>query len=850
MNPDTLQDLAAALRDRGRRPAVGLRRDFGARWWTYRQLYEATCAAAALFRDRDVQQGQRVLLWASNCPEWVACLLGAALRGVVVVPLDEGASLDQARRIATEVEAVLVLHGEDQDGAALGVRAEPIHVVSPGCAGSHEHLLVPVQPDAEAVILFTSGTTMRPKGVILTHRNLTAQMGAVQRFGGMVRFGRVRIMVLAPLSHSQGLLLGICIPLWVGLTVLYSGSIEPTHLVRTIRDNRVTMLSTVPRVAQTLAATLRRMPSPGRRGGTLDERMARWRRPLLRRLVVRRNVHRMLGNQFRVLFVGGADLSPADEEFWRLAGCMVIQGYGLTETAAIVSVNRVRGGRLGSIGKPLAHQTVELAPDGEILVRGPNVAAGYLGGDPGDSSSIQDGVLRTGDLAVRDSRNRLYFVGRKKDIIVTSEGFNVHPDEVESVVRGIEGVRDIVVMAREREGTVGVHAALLLHDGADIGRIVQRANRQLESHQLIRSWSVYPDDDFPRTSLLKVKRPEVAERLRTAAPSNDEEPAPTLEAILALGDRDRRLRLLAAHLATGPLANGNGHGTPTLREVGLSSLETVELLSLIETRTGVPLDRVAVSPEADLRDLAALVTNRGAEEAESSRLPIEPPAWSRRRIGRLLRGVTQPVLGRLWARRWGRPLVSWTAPDAALTGPVIIAAAPHRHYHDGFAVYHALPRRLRRNLVVVTNYRFDEASAPTQAQGRRRRRQIRRMYGLILPLSFDFVILPHAGTTRYGLYDLGRLIDQGRSPLTFPKGLFMGPDDLRRHDPGVAMIALETQTPVLPVWLEQNDGFNERRRGRRRPVVVRVGELIAVTRATSREELVERIESAFNELAT
>ena len=324
----------------------------------------------------------------------------------------------------------------------------------------------------------------------------------------------------------------------------------------------------------------------GREGGpTIAERAQAIRFFPWRRHVLFLASRSRLGNSLGVVLIGGAALDPEDERFWYECGYVLVQGYGLTETSALLSVH-VSGPfrrRLGPIGKALPHQEVRLAADGEIWVRGPNVS---------NAESDSDGWLHTGDLATQDRRGQLWFRGRKKDIIVTPEGLNVCPDDVEAHLRACAGVRDAVVLEQPGPGGIGIHAVLLLDRGVSAEAVVGTANHALEPHQRIRSWTIWPAEDLPRTSLLKVQRDEVARTVRDQAsrsaaclPSDlspgGPDQVPSIEEIAAESDRRRRLELLARRLAHGP--SGLAHptlGDMSLEELGLGSLDVAELLNL------------------------------------------------------------------------------------------------------------------------------------------------------------------------------------------------------------------------------------------------------------------------------
>jgi long-chain acyl-CoA synthetase len=233
-----------------------------------------------------------------------------------------------------------------------------------------------------------------------------------------------------------------------------------------------------------------------------------WRRALFS------SVHKRFGGHFRFFISGGAYLPPNLETRWENMGFRVMQGYGTTECAPIVSVMPYHEHAYGTIGKPLPGVQIRIADDGEILVHGPNVALGYWKNPEATAAAFQDGWYHTGDLGYQDARGYLYIKGRKKNLIVLSNGLNVYPEDIENALLTNTAIKDAVVIGLTENGHEPVvHAVLLMDDSAQARAVIQQANKQLASHQQVRGFTIWPEQDFPRTHTLKVKRPELLEML-------------------------------------------------------------------------------------------------------------------------------------------------------------------------------------------------------------------------------------------------------------------------------------------------------------------------------------------------
>ena len=352
-----------------------------------------------------------------------------------------------------------------------------------------------------------------------------------------------------------------------------------------MKKRRVSVLVSVPKILDVLAEHVRRTVPGGTDAPPRREHVARrwWRY---------RAVHRAFGPKFWAAVVGAAPLEPALEEFWSRLGFLVIQGYGLTETAPIVSLNHPFAARKGSVGKALPGVEVKIAPDGEILVRGDNVTRGYFGAGQEASEAFEDGWLHTGDIGELDANRQLFVRGRKKEMIVTPEGLNVFPEDVERVLAEQPGVVDCAVVGLSQGGEERVHAVVVVAPGTDTEPLVRAANARLADHQRIRGVSVWPSAELPRTEgTRKLKRREVKRWAETGvAPPRAATAGQPLDGVLARFVGDRQLR-----------------PETTIEELGLSSLERVELMVALEERAQTRIDEGRFAEARSVGDLQALV---------------------------------------------------------------------------------------------------------------------------------------------------------------------------------------------------------------------------------------------------
>ncbi|HLH42557.1 MAG TPA: AMP-binding protein [Bryobacteraceae bacterium] len=753
--------------------------DDGYRSWsrTYRDVVYAARHFALRLRAHNIGKGEKIVFWSENRPEWIAALWGCLLEGVVAVPVDYHSSADFAARIAAIVQARAILTG-DAASAAAGLFSSaavwPFRQFDWPARAPGDSPGPSLSPDDLAEIVFTSGATAEPKGVLITHRNLLSNIVPVENEVKKYRkwgtpFYPIRFLNLLPLSHLFGQSLATFIPPMIGGAVVFQRSYHPAEIMRQIHRRRVSVLVSVPKILEVLRDYVRQAFPETAQASAGGHWLGKWWRY--------RRVHRAFGWKFWAFIAGAAPLDPAVEEFWSRLGFLVIQGYGLTETAPIVALNHPFHARKGTVGAPIGGVEVRLAEDGEILVRGGNVSQGYYG----QPAAIADGGwLHTGDIGEQDRQGRLIIRGRKKDMIVLPDGRKVFPEDVEAVLRSIAGVRDCAVVGPDR-----VHAVLALEPNADAEDIVARANRRLEEHQKIREVSCWPSgEDLPRTAgTAKLKRGEILQRIAQGLPPSHAAP------------RGGLIELLQRY------APGRAITPETaLDQLGLSSLDRIQLLMEME-QAEMPIDEASFTAAKTVGDLArpALPSAR-QPEAE----PFEFPQWSLAWPARWLRRAAQPLLLLPLARIWMRLAVAGLENLRPLEPPVIFAPN-HQSHLDVPAILCALPARWRYRIAPAMSKEFFDAHFHPARFGLYRRFLSGLQYYLAA-LCFNAFPLPQRGIgARRALRYMGELMAQGWCVVIFPEGDRTRAGEIRPFQPGAAMLASHARVPVVPVRIEGLD---------------------------------------------
>ena len=797
----TLLDLLPAMQCLGDREAICFCNGFRTWKLSYRQLYDRIGAFASYLNQQDLKKGDRVLLWGDNRIEWVIVFWGCLVQGVQVVPVDARFSPGLVKRIQAEVKAKLLVHDDT-------VATDPIELRKllfsdmdnlPKIGSIHAQ---DVSPSDIVQIVYTSGTTARPKGVVHRHKNICANLRPFQsEIEGYKKWARpfqpIRILDMLPLSHMYGQALGIFIPLLLGGSAVFMAELNPGAILNTLRREKVSVLVAVPRLVKNLQNQMERRWDPLRE----KKISARGILGLAKRWWRYREVHATLGWKFWSIVVGGAQLDPRSEAFWKELGVLVLQGYGLTETSPVVTVNHPFHARQGSIGKALKGLEVKIAPDGEILVRGESVVSEYLG-EAGETRVLDDGWLHTGDLGEMDSEGHLYFKGRKKDVIVTSEGLNVFPQDVESVLSSFPQIHDSAVIGLQKDGEETVHAVVIPKDASlDVDPLIRQANQNLEPHQRIGSWSTWPEDQFPRTaSTLKIKRRQIAQRVGAKQASEAAVPPKTgtgsLESILS--------RL------TGKNPSELGRDRRLDEDLGLSSLQQVDLLSQLENRYGLDLDEAQFTGLSTIGELKAWIKREGQETGEeleghlSSASPPQAaafPHWTQFPPVRWIRSVALGGFILPLSRRYLKLNVEGLEHLAEIDPPVIFVAN-HVSHLDTVVIFSALPSSWRRRLAPAMAQDFFRAYF--QPLGRPWKERVASASQYLLACGFfNAYPLPQGRpSVRQALQYTGQRIDQGHCPLVFPEGRRSPDGNLQPFKMGIGFMALRLQVPVVPIHLE------------------------------------------------
>ena len=837
--------------------------------WSYQRVAGVAYQFARELEARHVAKRDAVLLWSPNCAEWVAAFLGCALCGVIAVPIDDAASPEFARRISAQVRTRLVLCPRER--APLFEKVEGIVVIDPADLaaavaerGAERFRPVPIQPSDPLEIVFTSGTTAEPKGVVITHANVIGNLVPIEtEIGKYLKYERlvhpIRLLNLLPLSHVFGQFLGIFLPPLLGATVVFENTFNPTEVMTTIRRERVSVLVSVPRMIESLKQKVERDFDGGfgSSGGASKNFAARYAAAESQHFLLRwwtfRDLRRQFGWKFWAIISGGAALDPETEEFWHRLGYAMVQGYGLTETTSLISLNHPFHTSRGSIGKVLPGREIRLGDDGEILVRGSGVASGYWNGRELQPVAGDDGWYRTGDLGALDEQGNLFFKGRKKEVIVTPAGMNIYPEDLEAALRQQGEVRDCVVVGLERGGNAEPCAVLILRDRdakavdsktSDVKTIIQRANETLAEYQRMRTWFVWPEEDFPRSSTQKPRRNVIRDAveagLRGQALTNVASPlSELLTRITGRSIQNMQNLTPDANLESG---------------LGLSSLERVELLSALEDRYQIDLSETKFANAATVGDLEKLLQGeRGARrklhDPESPYQGFHYPRWALRWPTTWVRLASHYLLARPAVFLLGWPRVTGRENLRGVRGPLLVISNHVADVDVGFIQF-ALPARIRDKLATATG---GEALERLRSPGPDRA-PIGRIYGRLqwtLGVALlNLFPLPRQSGFRKSFAYAGEAVDRGYSVLVFPEGKHTQDAKLGQFRTGVGLLANNLRIPILPMRI---DGLFEIKNAGKKfaapgKIQVRIGKPVQFAPETDPEEIARTLQKAVENL--
>lgn len=854
------ETFAATVERHGTLTAVEIQSREGLETFTYAQLRSLALGAAGALAVRGVAPGDRCAILADNDADWCAAYLGILRIGAVGVPLDTHYSASQTAALLRDCGARLIFAspgyhdtaGEAVRQAGMSCEIIPLRPAdsSGGLPGS-----CPARREDPAVILYTSGTTSDPKGVVLTHGNLLAEQEAV--FPVVQLDERDVILGVLPLFHALPQLANLLLPFAVGARVVFLETVSTTELLRALRERGVTIFCCVPqffylihqRVMQEVAhagwgrrAAFRALL---RMNGLLREKL----RANAGRLFFR-HLHDVLGARMRLLVTGGSRFDPAvGRDLFRL-GFNILQAYGLTECSGGATVNRPGDPQVDSVGLPFEGVEVKIAPrertdersagdghaeaplDGEVLIRGPIVMQGYYGKPEANAETLRDGWLCTGDLGTIDSSGRLRITGRKKDVIILSNGKNIHPEEIEAHYQQSPYIKEMCVMGLQRPGEPAaerLHAVVVadlevmrerkvLNMGEILRFEIEGLGIPLPSHKRVLSYEIWTEE-LPRTTTRKLKRFEIArhraerEHSAGAAEAVDANAGrfargPLSEADRAWAAQPDVARALAV-IEGATKQKGAIHPDANIElELGLDSMERVELLTELEQVCGAAVPEEVRQKIYTVRELVEAVRPReGAAAAEGkagdvwaslfARIPEDDEQFSALLRPRPLLTALLFVLARCLR------LLAWIffglrvrGGEHAQGAGQFLICPNHQTFLDGFLLVTAVPWNVFRRMFFVGASEY--YATPLSAW-------LARQINLV-PVDPDSNLLRAMQAGAFGLR-------HGKVLILFPEGERTVDGGLKPFKKGAAILSQHLRAPILPVAIRGAFEFWPRGRG-------------------------------------
>ena len=800
---------------------------------TYNELLNNTKGIASYLIKNGIKKGDRIAIISENRPEWCTAYLAISLSGGIAVPIDAQLGSDEIRNLLTDSESKAVFHStgtEENIRKAVDEIAThyplTVNLINFDSSDFQEILRTnhardypDVLEDDLASIIYTSGTTGIPKGVMLTHKNFCSDAEALIK--ARILSHDDSVLGVLPLHHTYPFMGNLILPVFLGIPITYPQSLKGPDLMEAMRDKGVTILVSMPQLLELI------------RNGVINK-IKQLHGPLpkimLRTLkicgslrqnfnvnpgkIVFKSVHRALGKKFRFFACGGARLDPQIMKDLEALGLTVLEGYGLTETAPVITFNPFEKRKPGSVGIPLPsvdikiidpekHEEMGVMKEGEITIKGPMVMKGYYKNPQATEQVLKEEWFYSGDLGYLDKEGYLFITGRLKEVIVLSSGKNIYPDEVEKQYLKIPLIKEMCVMGIDEGGVVESLHALIVPDfehakEAQIGNLqeamkweINNVSVHLPQYMRIKGYTLYPDP-LPRTPLGKLRRFMVKDLIKTKS----QEPRTESEDKKLVKDEIGKKVVECIKPLLKEQFPIQGKDNLEL-DLGLDSLARIELVVALEKAFSMKLPETFTSEIQTVEELVTKIKGYGAIKiSKAEKMPAwkdilktEPAFDNIKKVGlhhsfldRLII-LTCLMLLKIIAKIFFSLEVKGleNLPEKE---PYIITPN-HASYLDGFCIVAALPAKSFRDLYTIGFQKYFIGNF----------REVFARIAHVIPIDPEIYLNKALQMASY-------VLRNGKSLLIFPEGGRSYDGELMEFKKGVGILALELNVPVIPASIK------------------------------------------------
>ena len=848
-----MQNLGEFLKEHSRvhknSIAYEIKRGFRTQRFTFRQVHDLALKTATFLKLKGLKKGDKVAIWSGNCPEYPILFFGSWLLGVIAVPIDLRTTEETLRVFLTKASCKAGFKSKFIPGDFGKLIKESFYLEDlVAIVKDFPNLpnLPNIQSNDLAEIAFTSGTTGTPKGVVLTHGNFLSNIGALtQTFPFKKEY---RTLSLLPLSHAFEQTVDFLALYKVGIKVTYLERINRLTIIKALRKNKITSVALVPQALSLLINGIeKQVEKQGKESlWKILNKIAPFF-PIFARRLIFRQVHKELGGNLKFFGCGSAPLNLKLAQKWENLGIEVFEGYGASETTAILTINTPSEKKLGSVGKALPDIKLRIDTDvrsqptpgvkyvqtpgsvGEILAKGPNISFGYFEDEKKTKSSFVEGWYHTGDVGELDNDGFLYITGRVAFRIVLANGQKVYPEDIEKKLNAHPlVVESCVIGVRKEEGEI-VHAVVITKDRSRLSEIIKNVNQKLSSHEQIMEYSLWKEDDFPRTPLLKIDRKKVTSILASHPESRYNRDEGSHGQIQT---QDKLISLISQVTKTSQSKIKENLSLAT--DLKLDSLQRVELLSLIEQDFGVAIPETSINPQTTVENLRTLIKESPivAEETKITE-------WNYGRTTAKIRNFLQDF--------FAFPLHALFAPLKIMGGENLrnihlpcIFYFNHIGVMDGLCVLRVLPKEIREKLVIAVNSDIWL--------------DYRKNWVQFLGGGFPF---DKKKKVKASLELTGEFLDKGFSVLLAPEGTFSKDGRLLKFKPGIGFMAVEMQVPVVPIKIDPSyhnifppmgGGFWENIPKTRKRIWIKIGKSMSFPKGIPYEKASQKMHQALDDL--